>query len=258
MAADQHGREVNFDRVADEYDSSRGGAARAEAAAQDLAPHLPAGVALEIGVGTGIVADALRSHAPRFDRLAGIDISEQMLARASQRLPGRVLRGTARQLPFGDGTFDAVIGVHVLHLVPDLAATVAEAARVLRPGGRLVVIHGPIEHGVDDDLVAATRPLRELVATPDTPAAVRAVAVASGLRCAEQRPTSPQAAHHTPAELADHFARRSWSFLWTLDQAEWEARVEPVIAALRALPDQHRPRPQKGHRTLSVLVRAAG
>jgi SAM-dependent methyltransferase len=247
-------REFNFDRVAQEYDESRGGLARAEAAVRDLSDHLQDGTVLEVGVGTGIVAEALQAHAPQIEHLAGVDISEQMLARAAQRLPGRLLRASALRLPFADGQFDCVIAVHVLHLIPDLDTTLAEMGRVLRPGGRLVAVHGPVEHHQEDDLVTATRPLRTLIGEPpDSPAATREIAARAGLRCVEQRPSSPQAADHTPAELADRFSRRSWSFLWTLDQQEWDTHVAPVIAALRALPDQHRRRPQQGHRTLSVF-----
>lgn len=256
MTAAGRGREYNFDRVAEEYDRSRGGTARAVAAAQDLAGHVPAGTVLELGVGTGIVAEALLAEAPQVGHLAGIDIAEQMLARAVHRLPGRLVRGTVLRLPFGDGQLDGVVGVHVLHLVPDLDVTLAEAARVLRPGGRFAVIHGEVEHRHDDDLVATTRPLRALRGEPaDTPAAVRAAADRAGLRLVLQQPTTPQAADHTPAELADLLATRSWSFLWSLDQEQWEREVEPVIASLRALPGQDVPRPQQGHRTLTVLER---
>lgn len=258
MAGPTRGREINFDRVAEEYDESRGGVARAAAAAEDLAEHLPAGTALELGVGTGIVAEALLARAPQVERLAGVDISAQMLARAARRLPGRVLRGNALRLPFADARFDAVVAVHVLHLVPDLVGVLAEAARVLRPGGRLVAVHGPVEHRHDDDLVAATRSLRGLVGEPqDSADAVQAAAIHVGLRCLEQRPTSRQQADHTPAELAALLAERSWSFTWDLDEQQWAAHVEPVVAALRALPDQHRRRPQQGHRTLTVLERPA-
>ena len=66
---------------------------------------------------------------------------------------------------------------------------------------------------------------------------------------------TPRRAQHTPAELADHFERRLWSWLWDLDDDAWHRHVEPVIAALRALPDQHRPRTQEGRMTLTVLER---
>jgi SAM-dependent methyltransferase len=249
---------VNFDRVAAEYDATRGGQERAIACARDVAGHLRPGDVLEIGVGTGIVAAALRAQAPHVDRLIGVDISVDMLAQARRRLPGAVVRASALHLPFGAGRFDSVVAVHILHLVTDLDATLAEAARVLRPGGRLVSVHSAPEHEEEDELAFATRRLRELDdRRRDAPSAVREAALRAGLRCVDQHPSSPRTAQHTPAGLADLITRRSWSYLWTIDEATWAAEVEPVIAALRALPDQHRPRPQQAHMTVSVLERTA-
>jgi SAM-dependent methyltransferase len=49
-----------------------------------------------------------------------------------------LVQGDAQRLPFGDNAFDAVLAVHVLHLVPDWRGALAEAVRVLRPGGWLI------------------------------------------------------------------------------------------------------------------------
>jgi len=249
-------RVVNFDRIAADYDVTRGGAQRASAAARDLAAHLPPGDSLEIGVGTGIVAHAVLREAPQVRRVVGIDVSAKMLALARPRLPGTVLRAAAELLPFPDGRFDAVIAVHVLHVVPDLDAAFVEAARVLRPGGRVVALHGRPEHH-DDELTRATRGLRALMmaARPDSPEAVLASACVAGLRCRDQHPSSPRRSHHSPAELAELITSRSWSYLWALDETVWESQVEPAIEALRALPDQRRPRPQESRLWVSVLER---
>jgi SAM-dependent methyltransferase len=245
--------EVNFDRVAAEYDVTRGGLARARAAARDVAGYLPAGDALEIGIGTGIVAEALLREAPQVRRLVGVDISGEMLKKAWRRLPGNVLRASAQRVPFPDSQFHGVVAVHVLHVVVDLTSTLAEAARVLRPGGRLVAIHGEPEHP-DDELSEATRGLRAVRAhRSDSPEAVRSAASEAGLRCLRQHRTTPRTTQHSPAELADLISRRSWSNLWALDDEEWQAHVEPVLEALRALPDQHRPRMQEARMTLTVL-----
>lgn len=256
MAQTPRRSEANFDRVAAEYDASRGGRDRAVTCARDIAGHLPAGDALEIGVGTGIVAQALLAEVPQLRRLVGIDISADMLAQAARRLPGAVVRASALHLPFGDGRFDAVVAVHVLHLVSDLDATLAEAARVLRPGGRVVAVHGGLAHDDDDELFLATRRIRDLFATrQDEPAAVAAAAARAGLACVEQHPSSPREAAHSPAGLADLIARRMWSYLWTIDDETWAAEIEPVIEALRALPDPDRPRPQQARMTVTVLER---
>jgi len=89
---------------------------------------------LDIGTGPGFVAAAAVARGATVD---GVDVADAMVALASARVPGaRFRRGSAEALPFGDGTFDAVVGNFVLlHLgYPERAA--AEARRVLRPGGR--------------------------------------------------------------------------------------------------------------------------
>ena len=91
---------------------------------------------LEVGCGTGNYARALVA---RFGCAAcGIDPSEGMLARACARSEGIPwLLGRAEQLAFAGGTFDLVFSVDVIHHVADKPAFYREAARVLRPGGRL-------------------------------------------------------------------------------------------------------------------------
>ncbi len=256
MPASPRRPDLNFDRVADEYDRTRGGVERATGSAGDVAGHVLPGDVLEIGVGTAIVAHALLTTAPQIRRLAGIDISARMLAQARPRLPGRLVRGSAEQLPFADGRFDSVVGVHVLHLVPDLARTLTEVTRVLRPGGRLVALHGDPQQERDDDLSVATRGLRALRAVrDDSPGQVRTAAASAGLRCVVQHPASPRRSQHTPAELADLLVGRSWSALWSLDDEQFAATVQPMVDALRALPDQHRPRPQESRMTVSAFER---
>jgi demethylmenaquinone methyltransferase / 2-methoxy-6-polyprenyl-1,4-benzoquinol methylase len=104
---------------------------------------------LDVATGTGLVAFAL---AERGCRVVGLDQSEQMLAGARQKLAGRAelsgrvsfVLGQAEQLPFGDGEFDALTFTYLLRYVDDVAATMAELARVVRPGGRI----GMVEFGV--------------------------------------------------------------------------------------------------------------
>jgi SAM-dependent methyltransferase len=88
---------------------------------------------LDVGTGPGHVAERA---AARGARTVGIDLAEAMLAVARERLPGvEFVRGDAEELPFPDGSFDAVVGGFVLNHLPDPERAVAEAARVLVPGG---------------------------------------------------------------------------------------------------------------------------
>ena len=91
---------------------------------------------LDIGCGSGL---ALVLAARRGALPAGIDISPGLLGIARERLPGADLRdGDMESLPFPDKAFDAVIGVSAFQFAGDPPRALGEAARVLRPGGRLV------------------------------------------------------------------------------------------------------------------------
>jgi demethylmenaquinone methyltransferase/2-methoxy-6-polyprenyl-1,4-benzoquinol methylase len=98
---------------------------------------------LDVATGTGLVAERLLR---RGARVTALDQSEQMLAAARSRLGARaeLLLGQAERLPFADGAFDALTFTYLLRYVDDPAATMAELARVLRPGGRI----GMVEFGV--------------------------------------------------------------------------------------------------------------
>ena len=59
----------------------------------------------------------------------------------------------------------------------------------------------------------------------------------------------------TPNELADTIATKLWSYLWLVDEPTWRDTIDPVIAALRALPDADRPRRQTARMRLTVLAK---
>ncbi len=143
---------VSFDRAADYYDATRAlPAAAMERVLGALEGRMrPAGRALEIGAGTGRYTVPLRAAGVD---IMGLDLSGPMLRRLRQkdtRLP--VAQGDATALPFADGTFGAVLAVHVLHLVPGWRAALAEAVRVLRRRGLLLVDAG---HSEQDNPVEA-------------------------------------------------------------------------------------------------------
>jgi ubiquinone/menaquinone biosynthesis C-methylase UbiE len=98
---------------------------------------------LDIGTGTGRMIEVL---APQVGQALGIDQSREMLAVARVNLEragvfnGMVRLGDMYQLPLPDSSFDAVVIHQVLHYADRPAAVIAEAARVLRPGGRLIVV----------------------------------------------------------------------------------------------------------------------
>ncbi len=116
-------------------------AAIEQALLEALPPRMDA--FLDIGTGTGRLLELV---APQAGRAIGVDMSRDMLALARSRLAERGLadRAAVRQadmyrLPFADASFDGVALQMVLHYADDPAAALAEAARVLRPGGTLLV-----------------------------------------------------------------------------------------------------------------------
>ena len=114
-----------------------------EQALLDLLPDADLGRMLDIGTGTGRRLELL---APRVGLALGVDASRAMLALARSRLtrPGlshcAVRLADMYRLPLGDAGYDLVLLHMVLHHAEDSPAVLAEAARVLKPGGRLVVI----------------------------------------------------------------------------------------------------------------------
>jgi ArsR family transcriptional regulator len=130
----------------------RAGAARWDQLRDDLFGHrffLPAllplldetAVVADLGCGTGQVAEAV---APFVGQVIGVDASASMLKAAGKRLEGHAnveLRGGSLEaLPINDGALDAAMMFLVLHHVADPARAIAEAARALKPGGKLIVV----------------------------------------------------------------------------------------------------------------------
>jgi ubiquinone/menaquinone biosynthesis C-methylase UbiE len=102
----------------------------------------PSGEGLEIGAGVGALTAQLLAQYPRF-RMVATDSDAEQVAMAEQVLSsfGRrasVQRADAVTLPFPDGRFDLVLSAAMLHQVIEWDKALAEAVRVLRPGGKLV------------------------------------------------------------------------------------------------------------------------
>lgn len=99
------------------------------------------GDVLEVAVGTGLNLPEY----PLDSRVTGIDLSPEMLELARRRISRSghdvdLRTGDAQDLPFDDASFDVVVCTYSLCNIPDPAAAIAEMRRVLRPGGRLVLV----------------------------------------------------------------------------------------------------------------------
>jgi len=229
---------AKFDAVAHVYDASRGGLDRGVYVADQLRAFLPGGTRLlELGVGTGAVAMALMEAG--YD-VVGVDISAPMLASARPRLPGRVGLADAAALPFVDGVFDAVYAVWVMYHLVDPRKALAEAARVLRPGGRLLALdRSRIDGGVDIWGELAREVERRLGRKPPALSSgyedLAQVAESQGLRKVGIMAVSPWRDRRTLRQAIDNTRQRV--FGWDGTEDDWVGVVEPLLDEWSRRPD---------------------
>jgi ubiquinone/menaquinone biosynthesis C-methylase UbiE len=101
---------------------------------------------LDIGSGPGLLAGELAAAVGPTGRVCGVDPSADMLALARARdlgtgcAPVEYLAAGAQRLPYPDDTFNLAVSTKVMEYVPDVPAALAKAYRVLRPGGRLLLL----------------------------------------------------------------------------------------------------------------------
>jgi SAM-dependent methyltransferase len=124
--------------------------AKTNDAALDLLAPRPGEDVLEIGFGPGRTLGLLANLGAR---VTGVDVSEEMVSLAGRRNSELIRSGAATlhrgdgvRLPVDDDSQDAVLSVHNLYFWPEPEVTIAEIARVLRPGGRLLVVFRGREH----------------------------------------------------------------------------------------------------------------
>ncbi|MBF6588998.1 MAG: class I SAM-dependent methyltransferase [Ktedonobacterales bacterium] len=224
--------------MADRYDASRGyppDVAERIAEAFLRAGQLAAGGSvLEIGIGTGRIALPLLA---RGVHVTGVDISQRMLDQLRGKydalradaagtglgtLTARVADMTA--LPFPDGGFDAVIAVHVLHLVPEWRRALDEALRVVRADGALL-LGQDIHNGSDASRVGEIQDqwraiLRELGYGATNVGATGFDAVLAEVRqqglAVEETLAATWETTYTPRVALESITTRLWSGSWTV------------------------------------------
>lgn len=142
------------------------GVAAYKARALDLLALRSGQRALDVGCGTADDAAQMRAEVGENGSCTAVDRSATMLRAASRRHTAaglRLVQADCRRLPFTDGVFDACRADRVLHTLDDPAAALAEAVRVTRTGGRLVVSEpdwgtlalSPDDHALTRQLVRA-------------------------------------------------------------------------------------------------------
>ena len=167
---------AHWDRRAAGFDEDFGHSIRTagERAAWDriLALVLPRGRALDaldVGCGTGFLSFELvvRGH-----RVSGVDFAPAMIAQARRKATARAVsirfeEGDAEQLRFGPATFDLVISRHLLWTLAHPEAAIDEWVRVLRPGGRLVIVDGQFDAGAGPPTPGSARTSAEYATIGD-------------------------------------------------------------------------------------------
>jgi arsenite methyltransferase len=156
--------------------------------------RLSAGMAvLDVGSGPGLLAAELAADVGPSGRVCGVDVSADMVAMARARpdtadaAPMEFREGPAETLPYGDATFDAVVSTQVLEYVPDVPAALREMYRVLKPGGRVLILDTDWDSVVwhCGDPVRMNRVLdawEDHLADPRLPRTLRASLDAAGFR----------------------------------------------------------------------------
>ncbi|MFF3323588.1 class I SAM-dependent methyltransferase [Streptomyces sp. NPDC002889] len=225
---------LDYDREAVLYDATRGGVPRAEAAAAALLGLVPpsARTLLDIGCGTGLVTGRLIRPGLR---VFGADGSHGMARKAVERTGGRVVLGDVRRLPLRDAAVDAVSAIWLLHLVAEASAVVAEAARVLRPGGVFITtVDKDAGHDVGADIDAVLAPHRSFDAAFDRADLIERHAGSCGMRPAGSARFAGHGQGRTPRSTAEALLAgrfRSWF-------GDGGATAGQLAAELATLPGQ--------------------
>ncbi|HZD00805.1 MAG TPA: class I SAM-dependent methyltransferase [Actinomycetes bacterium] len=239
---------IAFDRAAQYYDQTRGFPA---GVSEQVADRLEAAAGpgarfLEIGVGTGRIALPLHQ---RGRRVFGVDLSIPMLERYRGKAelaglaPPPVVRADATRLPVRDASVEAVIEVHVLHLIRDWRQALAEVRRVLAPSGVVLVGRRTWERSEGRGPRARARERHAAILAEmgfrcarigaRTDEEVIGAFTALGGHVEELEPVTWRE-DETWAEYVDILERRVWSESWEIPEDVWQEGSRRLRAELRA------------------------
>jgi SAM-dependent methyltransferase len=258
---------IAFDRAAGYYDQSRGLSRRVEELVADRveAAAGPRARLLELGVGTGRIALPLHR---RGRAVLGVDLSLPMLERyrakaaAEGLAPPAVLRADATRLPLRDACVDALLEVHVLHLVPAWERALAEARRVLVPGGVVLLGRGGSHRGGQgphmetltrfDQLAAELGGGPRRVGVDDDAQKIRHLTALGG--AAEELEPVVWEEQETYAKALGHIEGRVYSYAWRLPDHVFSTAAGRLRAEVEAdHPDLDTPRHAEHSFTLTAV-----
>ncbi|MFJ1910551.1 class I SAM-dependent methyltransferase [Streptomyces sp. NPDC088147] len=244
---------VNFSPAADFYDKTRGGEARGRRIAPAITERIAKNeLVLDAGMGTGVVALALTELG---HTVVGIDLSHSMLRKAVSRIGNAAAAASLTALPFQSATFSQIYSVWVTHVVGDLRKGLSEVHRVLKPGGRYVVIPGMILFD-DHEVSRIMEEIQSRTAEADD-RAERLVPLAEsvGFKAVEVGELEAATHEHSPEQIASGLEQRMLYHLWAVDDSVFDEKVAPLVRELRALPDPEAQVTRRTRRQVIVLER---
>jgi phosphatidylethanolamine/phosphatidyl-N-methylethanolamine N-methyltransferase len=191
---DEHAVRRAYARWAPVYDLSFGKIADAGRIIAVDTINRRRGKVLEVGVGTGISLPRYRRHL----RVSGIDLSPEMLDKARDRVTrlglsnvDELVEMDAGNLTFGDETFDTVVAMYVMTVVPDPRKVMAELNRVCKPGGEVFIVnHFSQERGVRGFIEKVMAPFAEQLGWRSE-FSINTILTQDGLHLVEERPMRP-------------------------------------------------------------------
>lgn len=190
-----------------------------------LAQPAPADEMLDIATGGGHVA---RAFAPHVASIVASDLTPEILAHAARAFADwgvdnvTTAVADAEDLPFGDASFDIVTCRIAPHHFPDPAAFVREVARVLRPGGRFVLVDSTVPEGEDGDFFNRFEKLRD-------PSHVRSLAIGEWTTLLERAGFA--------VDAVESFTKRHDFADWTSRSRTGEADREELSRMLLTAPE---------------------
>jgi ubiquinone/menaquinone biosynthesis C-methylase UbiE len=233
---------IVFDQAVEYYDQTRalpdGIQQWMVDAVQDMIGMQPGARVLEIGVGTGRIA---LPFVRRGYHYTGVYLSRPMMhtlrSKASDT-PIALVQNNVARLPFASNTFDAVVAVHIFHLVSEWQQAMDEAARVVRPGGLL--LHGITKR--DDDRERDLRRFMQDQANALQPRHDERLRwneineqLAQRFGAPQEYASPPWSTAHTPRAIIDQFRNRIWSATWHLR----DAVLAEVVHTATVWADEH-------------------
>ncbi len=201
---------------------------------------------LEIGVGTGRIALPMASSV---GVIYGVDIARPMLKKLYAKRDSEpliehvyVAEADGTRLPIPSGSIDAVVAVHIFHLIPAWRDVLNEAARVLRPGGLLLAGRNWRTRLDAEEVFEAAIGYQRRNAVGMSDVAGPQLPLEAGWQLAGEEHVHLYTSHLSPQNVYDEAEQRLWSRLWTLPDAQLEIGLSTLKAFITAkYPDPRAP-----------------